>query len=917
MTITIDGHTNGGANSVTSTVNCTLSTTLGSDIIVALIVGEFDGQMYDTISSVGDTAGLTWHQRHQVTESGGDYPYDTEVWWAYSSGILSNDVITATFGGNFDSACMVAFGVNGANTSNPWDGNASLPAGNVGSGTMPPSVGSVSTNASTTMVFSFVGAIGGSVTGAAPESPWNEIKNSNAGGHSGEEGFCSCDSACLIYTSALAGSSVQAWSNQEINPPPGADTNGIVVFVDAMDVPASPTTLTVTAGASVQFYSAVPSPSSFTISAGASVSWVSPALIGGIPQQINALLDVGEISYGMIAIEGGTLGGFDVPFAYNHGTGSFETITIPGAAAALPLTPDATGDWTPPTMAVVGESIVVTHPGFQGGAEPFFGWMDISGFTSADITGNTNGNTTITALSSDVLQAGWQVGMLISSSAGDIPPNTTITAIAVGTLDLNTTADFNGTQQLTSVASLTGVVVGATITGTGIPLGTLVESLPGGGVVNMSQAATVTATAQGVNFSGATQCTISNAATGSNSGVTLTVLGGTATAPLWGAGNTNVNPLSAVPTFVAQYNGRAWFGVANGVVGSDSLNARQVFNASQALTFSNGIATTAGVGLPVTQTTGGILQALIVFQGDAQMQQITGDFATSNLAVNALGVGVGTLSPNAICQTPAGVMFIAQDGLRVINQFAQLSEPIGADGAGVNVPFINALYPTRTAASFNQDVYRVSVTNGAVALSPRLEWWYHLRLQSWSGPHTYPSALIQPFDTLLGGGFTQVPWGSLAQLWGSSTIPTADDTYVENGVTLGYSYVTALFPDGEDLAMVSVVESTLACAVPYLQSITVTATNESGTVLSSISIAGTGEPQALWGDVDWGAFIWGAGTAAYFQTPLYFSQPLVFKQAYLAVTGTSATNLEIGNLRLRMQQLGYISDQMPSEVQIQ
>src|SRR5262249_34568766 len=150
-------------------------------------------------------------------------------------------------------------------------------------------------------------------------------------------------------------------------------------------------------------------------------------------------------------------------------------------------------------------------------------------------------------------------------------------------------------------------------------------------------------------------------------------------------------------------------------------------------------------GLPYTQTTGGILQALICFQGDASMQQITGDPATSNLMMNELGVGVGCLAPNTICNTTLGLTFVAPDGVRFIDFLGRVSDPIGENGKGVNVPFVYAINPSRMAAAFNQNVLRISVINGYVSGQPIQEWWFHVGLKTWSGPHTFPAGLIAPY----------------------------------------------------------------------------------------------------------------------------------------------------------------------------
>ncbi|OYV48238.1 MAG: hypothetical protein B7X10_03375, partial [Burkholderiales bacterium 21-58-4] len=66
---------------------------------------------------------------------------------------------------------------------------------------------------------------------------------------------------------------------------------------------------------------------------------------------------IGDVVYGMIA--SGLTAGYDQPFAYNLVTSSFVTITgITGAN--VPTTQATTGDWTPPTMAMIGPNILFT-----------------------------------------------------------------------------------------------------------------------------------------------------------------------------------------------------------------------------------------------------------------------------------------------------------------------------------------------------------------------------------------------------------------------------------------------------------------------------------------------------------------------------------------------------------------------------
>jgi hypothetical protein len=83
---------------------------------------------------------------------------------------------------------------------------------------------------------------------------------------------------------------------------------------------------------------------------------------------------VGDICYGMISSS--LLATYDQPFAYNLATNSLVTVSGTQDEGTLPFTPTTTGKWNPPTMALVGVLLYVTHPGFVGGDDAFFGWFD-------------------------------------------------------------------------------------------------------------------------------------------------------------------------------------------------------------------------------------------------------------------------------------------------------------------------------------------------------------------------------------------------------------------------------------------------------------------------------------------------------------------------------------------------------------
>jgi hypothetical protein len=93
------------------------------------------------------------------------------------------------------------------------------------------------------------------------------------------------------------------------------------------------------------------------------------------PGFISALFITGRYAYGMVS--SALHAGFDQPFAYDLVGGAFIAITgITGAN--VPTSPLTTGAWTPPTMDQVGVYILVTHPGFNGAGNGYFGWINVS-----------------------------------------------------------------------------------------------------------------------------------------------------------------------------------------------------------------------------------------------------------------------------------------------------------------------------------------------------------------------------------------------------------------------------------------------------------------------------------------------------------------------------------------------------------
>lgn len=448
---------------------------------------------------------------------------------------------------------------------------------------------------------------------------------------------------------------------------------------------------------------------------------------------------------------------------------------------------------------------------------------------------------------------------------------------------------------------------------------------------------------------------LSAPATASGTAVTLSVAGGTPAAPLWGAGNLNDYSLPDVATCVALFHGRAWYAVGNAEVFSDAGDPLQRTNANQVLTIQNGLKITASATIPFSNTTqqGGVVQGLILFQADAAMWQITGDAATSNLSLNFVAP-MGTFAPLSIVTVPPALRFIAPDGMRQLSADGTVSPPLGANGDGVAMPFVNVIYPSRMCAAYNEDVYRVtstgyiSVGGSVLPVEAAAEYFYHEKLGVWSGPHTDPARLICSRNDetgqhgffmfrltdptfVLGSGRNWLLVTGMAvmlgergtvpgptSLWFSDTRPMIGSQYRELGLPLNWVLETSLLPDTGGMVQSVMTETAIALALSPTGSCAVSAIDDRGVTLDTVAVRGFPSPPGsskpidaegssvwntmLWGD-PWGAR--GAG-AILVQRQIDWHTSLVCKQMSLCLTGLSDANTAIGNINLRVQRSGYL-----------
>lgn len=169
-----------------------------------------------------------------------------------------------------------------------------------------------------------------------------------------------------------------------------------------------------------------------------------------MPGFISAQVTIGTFVYGMIASNRNP--GHDEPFCFDLNGNTF--IAISGVSAGnVPVSPNSSGAWTPPTMALIGVKLTVTHPGFDG-ITNFVGWLDITNPAApAWSAGNTAGN----ALP---YKPAWVAQFYQRAYYGVNPPTGQPAAIATDVLDPTTRTNatyvvtFGDNVPLTAAAGL-------------------------------------------------------------------------------------------------------------------------------------------------------------------------------------------------------------------------------------------------------------------------------------------------------------------------------------------------------------------------------------------------------------------------------------------------------------------------------
>jgi hypothetical protein len=374
-------------------------------------------------------------------------------------------------------------------------------------------------------------------------------------------------------------------------------------------------------------------------------------------------------------------------------------------------------------------------------------------------------------------------------------------------------------------------------------------------------------------------------------------------APTWTATDTVTNALPSVPTWVQNYRNRAYFGCGNTVPYSDVLVPTTRTNASQALTIGDTAATLCAAGLPVQTTSSGIVAALIIFKG-FQTWQVTGDAATSDLALNFLSLTIGCSAPRSIQQSQLGTYFASNSGPKIIDQFAVIRDVLRGQQeteSDIQAPWQNAVVPSRMASGYAGSIYRIcmeTVINGADVTN---DYWFDEHRRRWTGPHSFSYDCASQYQNYLILSSNAVP----GKLFKSELVPSLGSVYNDNGTQITSTLQSSTFPKTGHMITKQVVESTLELAsAGGAASYAITAQDDLGNTLNTcqISILPAG---GLWGSVVWGAFTWMSTINKPTTYTVPWGIPIVFKKMALFITASAASALALGTFMARFQDTGY------------
>lgn len=169
------------------------------------------------------------------------------------------------------------------------------------------------------------------------------------------------------------------------------------------------------------------------------------------PTFISGVIVLDNHVYGMIGTARNL--GHDEPFSYNILTNTFEVIS--GVTALnTPVSPSPLGDWKPPSFALVGTKLIVTHPGFTGASGAFFGVLDISNSAAPAWSAMNTAPVALAAPPTWVAQFGERAWFLVNPAGAQPGAYFTDTLLPTQITNANQIMTFEDNTPLVAAAGL-------------------------------------------------------------------------------------------------------------------------------------------------------------------------------------------------------------------------------------------------------------------------------------------------------------------------------------------------------------------------------------------------------------------------------------------------------------------------------
>jgi hypothetical protein len=275
--------------------------------------------------------------------------------------------------------------------------------------------------------------------------------------------------------------------------------------------------------------------------------------------------------------------------------------------------------------------------------------------------------------------------------------------------------------------------------------------------------------------------------------------------------------------------------------------------------------------------------------------------------LNYLSLNVGSASARSIVPSPLGTFFSGPDSAYLVTPFGGVTPVSFNEGSNVTPdlrqPFGNVLTPSRVAASFSGNIYRICLPTVVDGVSGTYDYWFDVRKKRWNGPHTF----IYDCASSDGEGFFLSGIGSGAKLFNSDTTSDSTSTFLDNGAQYFIDMLSSDFPKKDEMAMKQIVESTIelsstGSAVTY----SLLAYDDKNNILDT-----TGVTTYAQGSI-WGANLWGDGskwTATLNRVityQVYWNKPLVLNKMAIELTTTASSAIAIGTFYVRYQKTGYL-----------